>query len=113
MAFELLKDRAIAEQMPYQAELAEAQDIWGRCRGDHRLESFLHFRDEQLAHLSERQPDIDGAIINDVFAVAQQTTRALEKLAQGAGATGLSLETQIPAYTKSAARFFSHWTNEG
>ena len=83
MAFELLNDREIAGQMTYPAELAEAQDIWRRCRGDHPLQSVLHFRNTQLAHLGERRPDIDGAIINDLFAVVRQTTRALEKLAQG------------------------------
>ena len=113
VAFELLNDREIAGQMTYPAEVAEAQDIWRRCRDDHPLQRVLHFRNTQLAHLGERRPDIEEAIIDDLFVVVRQTTRALEKLAQGSGATGLSLETQIPAYTKSTARFFAHWTNKG
>lgn len=109
MAFDLLKDRDIAGQMPHPSDLAEFQSIWSNCRGDHRLPAFLHFRDKQLAHLGEPRSGIGVPTIDDAFAIARATARALEKLAHAAGVVGVSLETQMPTYTQNAERFFAHW----
>jgi hypothetical protein len=109
MAFVLLKDGSIAAQMPHATDLAEAQRLWSRCRGDHRLNAFLHFRDKQLAHVGTARSDIGLPTMDDELGLARDTTRALEKLAHGTGVVGLSLDTQMPAYRESAERFFAHW----
>lgn len=109
-AFDLLKnDATLAAQMPFPNDITEAQRLWGKCRGDHRLKGFLSVRDKQLVHIGEWPPKISRPSVNDALAVARETTSALEKLAHGAGVVGLSLDTQMPPYKQSAERFFAHW----
>lgn len=108
MAFELLEDDNTAQEMG-QEDLKEAQTLWRRLCGDHRLEPFIHFRDKYLAHLGEPRPGVDLPTYGDVFALARQTTKALEKLAHAAGVAGLSLETQVPAHKESAEKFWAPW----
>jgi AbiU2 len=107
-AFDLLKDgttRAAVEAKGNAVLLAEAIALWSKCRGDHRLNSVLAFRDKQIAHwgeLGQRAP-----IINDIFAVSRATATVFEKLAQGCGVVTLSLDSQLMGYPEAAARF---WT---
>jgi AbiU2 len=92
MAFELLRDEKVAKEMR-QDDLKEAQGLWGKLCGDHKLESFIHFRDKYLAHLGEPRPDVKLPTYGEVFALARETTRALEKLAHASGVVGLSNAT--------------------
>jgi hypothetical protein len=108
MAFELLKDEGVAKEMG-EGDLKDAQQLWGRLCGDHRLEAFIHFRDKYLAHLGEPRPDLKLPTYGEVFALARETTRALEKLAHASGVVGLSLDSQIPAHKDSAERFWAPW----
>jgi hypothetical protein len=107
-AFDLLKDatvRGAVESDGNAALLAEAILLWSKCRGDHRLNQVLAFRDKQIAHwgeLDQRPP-----IINDIFAVSRATTAAFEKLAQGCGVVTLNVDSQLMGYPEAAARF---WT---
>jgi AbiU2 len=108
-AFELLKDQNVAKEMHSAPDLTEAQQRWEKCCGDPRLKSFLHFRDKYLAHLGEPRPGVGLPTYGDIFAVARETTRALEKLAHASGVVGLSLDSQIPADKESARRFWAPW----
>jgi hypothetical protein len=108
MAFELLRDDNIAKEMNHD-ELKQAQELWVNLCGDHRLYPFLHFRDKYLAHFGKPRPDIKLPTYGEVFALAQETTRALEKLAHASGVVGLSLDSQTPAHKESAERFWAPW----
>jgi hypothetical protein len=111
-AFELLKQNAtLAAQMPFPIDIAEAQRLWGQCHGGHRLQRVRTIRDKQLAHVGTWPSAVTRPTNNDALEFAQATTRALEKLAHGAGVVGLSLDRQTPAYKQSAERFFAHWDN--
>jgi hypothetical protein len=111
-AFDLLKDAAVRADVVTagsDSALAEADTRWGKCIGDHRLPAFLHFRDKYLAHLGEPKDGIPIPTYGEVFGLAEDTARAMEKLAQGAGVVSLSLDSQIPAHEKSAEAFWNKW----
>jgi hypothetical protein len=108
VGFELLTDDNTAKQLR-QEDVQQAQELWARLCGDHRLDPFLHFRDKYLAHLGEPRPDVKLPTYGEVFALARETARALEKLAHASGVVGLSLDSQIPAHKQSAERFWEPW----
>ena len=106
-AFDLLKDpvvRSGVEKTGNSATLDEAIAQWAKCRGDHRLQSILAFRDKQIAHWG--RPCNPPPIINDIFAVSRATATALERLAQGTGVVTLSLDSQLMGYRDKANRFW-------
>ena len=110
-AFELLKDpsiRADVESKGNPAAMIEAVALWSKCRGDHRLSSFLAFRDKEIAHRSELDFNIPRPIINDILAISRNTATLFERLAQGAGAVTLSLDSQLINYPEEARRFWEH-----
>src|ERR1700738_165699 len=108
MGFELLKNDNVTRELDQQA-LQQAQQLWSKLCGDHRLEPFLHFRDKYLAHLGQPLPDSQLPTYGEVLALARETARALEKLAQASGVVHLSLDSQIPAHKESAERFWEPW----
>jgi hypothetical protein len=98
-AFDLLKDptlRQDVEKAGDAAALAEAIALWGKCRGDHKLNSIRAFRDKQIGHWGQMR--VQAPIINDLFAFSRATASALERLAQGAGVVTLSLDSQLIGY---------------
>jgi hypothetical protein len=109
-AFDLLKKdevrKGVAANEP---ALAEAEKMWVKNLGDHRLPAFLHFRDKYLAHFGEPKEGIPIPTYGGVLGLARDTARSFEKLAQGVGAVTLSLDTQIPAHKESAAKFWGKW----
>jgi hypothetical protein len=66
MAFELLKDDNNAKEMDHE-ELKQAQELWGKLCGDHRLHPFIHFSDKYLAHLGKPRSDIQLPTYGEVF----------------------------------------------
>jgi len=105
MAFEQLKRfPKTAKQMPRPTDVADAQRLWGKCRGDHRMKTFLDYRDKYLAHLGE--PDQGPPKYDDVFSVARATASALEKLAHGTDGVRVSHESQLQARKASAEKFW-------
>jgi hypothetical protein len=114
-AFDLLKNpdvRAEVIASGRESDLVVAEERWTACCGDHRLEPFLHYRDKQIAHLSEPRPGIRTPLYVEVFQLTRATAGALEKLAHGVGVIGLQLEDQVPAYSESASRFWQPWASE-
>jgi hypothetical protein len=105
MAFEQLnRFPKIAEEMQSPTDVAEARRLWDKCRGDHRREGFLHYRDKYLAHLGEAGQDPPK--YDDVFGFARATASALEKLAHGTGVIGVSHRSQLQARKASAEKFW-------
>lgn len=111
-AFEMLKDSAVrteVEKLGNAAALGEAIALWLKCRGDHRLQAVLDFRDKQIAHWGtpNAQP-----VINDILAVSRATAMAIERLAQGAGAitVAMTLDTQMMVYRTRAKQFWGAQT---
>jgi hypothetical protein len=108
-AFDLLKDsqtRSFVETTPPgdATALAEAINLWTKCRSDHRCGPVLKMRDKQIAHWSlVRTPP---PIANDIIGFGVATARALEKLAQGSGAVSLSLDSQLVGYRQEAERLW-------
>lgn len=108
-AFDLLGDSAVRAAVGSEgnaALLTDAISLWSRCRGDHRLNSVLVFRDKQVAHWGELGAGQRAPIIDDVFAISRATATAFEKLAQGCGVVTLSLDSQLMGYPEAAARFW-------
>ena len=106
-AFDLLSDpvvRSAVERTGHPSTLAEAAALWTQCRGDHRRRSINDFRDKQIAHWGTQNHT--SPIINDIFAVTRATATALERLAQGTGVVGLSVESQLVNYRDAANRFW-------
>ncbi len=106
-AFELLNDPATRSKVEAQGDataLAEAIGLWGKCRGDNRRQAITNLRNKQIAHLGALKSL--PPIINDVFDVTRATAKALERLAQGAGVVGLSLDSQLSVYREKADRFW-------
>src|SRR5262249_35843273 len=78
-------------------------DLWDKCRSDHRRERVLEMQDKQIAHRGEMTKA--PPFIDDILGFSIATARALEKLAQGAGAVSLSLDGQLVGYSQQADRF--------
>jgi hypothetical protein len=77
MPFEQLKRfPKIAKEMQSPTDVVDAQRLWDKCRGDHRRQAFLDYRDKYLAHLGEANqgPPKYG----DVFGFARATAAALK-----------------------------------
>jgi len=105
MAFEQLKRfPKIAKEMQSPTDVVDAQRLWDKCRGDHRRQAFLDYRDKYLAHLGEANqgPPKYG----DVFGFARATAAALEKLAHGTGVIGVSHQSQLQARKASAKKLW-------
>jgi hypothetical protein len=105
MAFEQLKRfPKIAKEMQSPTDVADAQRLWDKCRGDHRRKAFLGYRDKYLAHLGEA--DQDPPKYDDVFGFARAIAAALEKLAHGTGVIGVSHRSQLEARKASAKKLW-------
>jgi hypothetical protein len=112
-AMNLLKEESVFEEVQNgkhsRGLLEEAMEMWNRNRGNHLYQRFMEFRDTQLVHFSERNPDIPTPLVKDIFDFTRLTTTALERLANGTGVVGLTLESQIPGHRKSAELFWKPW----
>ena len=103
--FEQLKrNPAIANGMQSPTDLAEAQRLWDKCRGDHRRERIVHYRDKYVAHYGE--PQSAPPQYRELFGFARATASALEKLAHGTGVVCVSHESQLQARKASAEKFW-------
>jgi hypothetical protein len=111
-AFELLQRgdvKAAVLQRGHAADLAEAQKLWTKCNSNHRLQEFLHFRDKQLVHLGKPDASIPRPLYNDVFSIARATAEVMEKLANGTGIVGLSVDSQMVFPKRSIDAFWKPW----
>lgn len=112
-AIKLLKEKSVFEEVQNGKEstknLNEAIEMWTQNRSNHLFQRFMEFRDTQLVHFSEKNPDIPTPLIREVFQFTRLTTAAIEKLAHGTGVVGLTLASQIPAHRKSADIFWKPW----
>jgi hypothetical protein len=104
----LLKNTTVRSEIEKTGDsvlLDEAIALWAQCRGDHRRKRIEHFRDKQIAHLG--QLTSPPPIINDILAMSRKTASALERLAQGTGVVGLSLDNQLKILQPAVDRFWS------
>jgi len=107
-AFDLLKDPAVRLELETMGSdlstLDEAVAVWAKCRDDHRRQLIHDFRDKQVAHWGIQ--DHPSPVIDNIFAVTKATATALERLAQGTGVVGLSVDSQLGVYRDAANRFW-------
>ena len=113
-AFELLKDGTIRDEVAdipeLQKELKIAEKLWEKCNKSELLEPFMHFRNKQLAHWAELDHEVPIPLYKEVFDFSRMTAAMLAQLMRATGIAMVSLESQIPAYTESAANFWKPWT---
>lgn len=108
-AFDMLKNADVRKAVVSNSDpklIDEAQAGWTKCIGDHRLHSFLHFRDHYLAHLSEDE-GIPLPTYKEVIGLSKLTAETFAKFALATGVVGLSLESQMPAQRDSAEKFWA------
>jgi hypothetical protein len=111
-AFDLLKHKDVRKSVvspQTEADMADAEQRWLKNIGDHRLPSFLHFRDKYLAHLGEPEEGIPIPTYGEVLGLARDTAYTFAKLALGSGVVGLTLDSQTPAHKESAVKFWGKW----
>jgi hypothetical protein len=91
-------------------DLSAAIEDWKNIRGDQRLNSLIHFRDKQTAHLGTSKPDIPPAINKDLFAIGEATVDLIDRLAKGTRMASTKIrgnvdaKTTVDAYWKPWAR---------
>jgi hypothetical protein len=110
-AIDLIADATLrAGYAARESELVAAENFWKKCKGDQRAHELHHFRDKFTAHLGEPK-DIPLPSYKDIFAVANATVDAIEKLAFAVGISGPPVRENIDA-RKLADLFWSPWKDK-
>jgi hypothetical protein len=78
-------------------DLSAAIENWKKLRGDQRLNSLVHFRDKQTAHLGSSDPKIPPAINKDLFALAEATVDLIDRLAKGTRMADIKIRDNVDA----------------
>jgi AbiU2 len=89
-------------------DLSGAIKDWKRLRGDQRLNSLIHFRDKQTAHLGISNPDIPPAINKDLFALGGATVDLIDRLAKGTQMANVKIRDNVDAQPTVDA-YFKPW----
>lgn len=113
VAFELLEDpevrAAVAQGGSSPADLEDAIRLYDVARADPRLKTLRYTRNKELAHLSERDPNISRPLNHETFAFARDVGLISEKLASGTGVASVELRHQLKAYTEGSRAFWAPW----
>ncbi len=98
-AFELLEGDTLAifQGVGSPDDLNAAIEGWKKLRGDRRLNSLIHFRDKQTAHLGSKNPDIPPAINKDLFALGEATVDLIDRLAKGTRMANIRIRDNVDA----------------
>jgi hypothetical protein len=98
-AFELLEGDTLAifQGVGSPDDLSAAIEDWKKLRGDQRLNSLVHFRDKQTAHLGASNPNIPPAINRELFALAEATVDLIDRLAKGTRMANIKIRDNIDA----------------
>jgi AbiU2 len=78
-------------------DLSAAIEDWKKLRGDQRLNSLIHFRDKQTAHLGSSNPDIPPAINKDLFSLGEATVDLIDRLAKGTRMADIKIRDNVDA----------------
>jgi AbiU2 len=110
-AFELLEGDTLAifQGVGSRDDLRAATDEWKKLRDDQRLNSLIHFRDKQTAHLGVSDPNIPAAINKDLFALGEATVDLVDRLAKGTGTAIVKIRSNVDAKPTVDA-FWKPWT---
>lgn len=110
-AFELLEGDTLAifEGVGSPDDLRAAIDKWKKIRDDQRLNSLIHFRDKETAHLGVKNPNIPAAINKDLFDLGEATVDLIDRLAKGTGMANVKVRSNVDAKPTVDA-FWRPWT---
>jgi hypothetical protein len=112
-AFELLEGDTLAifQGVGSPDDLRAAIDEWKKIRDDQRLNSLIHFRDKETAHLGVKNPNIPAAINKDLFALGEATVDLIDRLAKGAGMANVKIRNNTDAKPTVDA-FWKPWVEQ-
>jgi AbiU2 len=98
-AFDLLEGDTLAifQGVGSPDDLSAAIEDWKKLRGDQRLNSLIHFRDKQTAHLGASNPNIPPAINKDLCALGEATVDLIDRLAKGTRMADIKIRDNIDA----------------
>ncbi len=98
-AFELLEGDTLAifQGVGSPDDLSAAIEDWKKLQGDQRLNSLIHFRDKQTAHLGASSPNIPPAINKDLFALGDATVDLIDRLAKGTRMANVKIRDNVDA----------------
>jgi hypothetical protein len=89
------------------AKLAEFDEHWEKCCGDHRLPKIKDFRDKFTAHLGEPK-NLDAATYRELFDFGAETAKCMELLALATNVAVASIDTD-PELLSSPKAFWAPW----
>ena len=92
-------------------DLSAAIEDWKKLRGDQRVNSLIHFRDKQTAHLGTSNPDIPAAINKDLFALSEAIVDLIDRLAKGTGMANIKIRDNINAQD-SVNAYWKPWVRK-
>jgi hypothetical protein len=88
-----LKDKTTREIFQANAaKLAEFDEQWTKCRGDHRLPKINDFRDKFTTHLGEPK-NLDAATYRKLFDFGAETAKCMELLALATNVAVAAIDT--------------------
>ena len=98
-AFELLEGDTlrILQDIGSSTKVITATNQWNKLRGDQRLNSLMHFRDKNTAHLGVSNPNIPPAINKDLIALGEELVDVIDNLAEGIGLTKIKIRDNVNA----------------
>jgi hypothetical protein len=113
-AFELLEGGTLAifRGVGSPHDLNAAIEEWKKLRGDQRLNSLIHFRDKQTAHLGASNPNIPAAINKVLFALGNATVDLIDRLAKGTRMADIKIRDNIDAQD-SVDAYWRPWGRKG
>jgi hypothetical protein len=107
-AVNLLKDKTTREIFqPGATKLAEFDEHWAKCRGDHRLPKIIDFRDKYTAHLGEPK-ELTAATYGELFGFGADTAKCMEMLALATNIAVTSIDID-PDVLSSPKAFWAPW----
>jgi hypothetical protein len=90
--------------------LQEAEQLWLRNCGDHRLEKLIATRHKFIAHLGEPDKNLPMPSYKDLFDFGRETATMMEHFAKAIGVTiEGGLEGENTKFEKSAQQYWKPW----
>ena len=114
-AYELIaRDQRVSAELSRRGpktSVKDAQAIWARCKGDHRLARIDHFRHKFTAHISTPNAEIPIPNYDELFSFAVETTKVIQALAHVAGANNHELSDWNDELKAAAEAFWKPWVS--
>jgi hypothetical protein len=113
VAVNLLQDpatRAAVGKKGNPVELEQAISLYAKADADPRQIHVRHVRNKELAHLSDRNPDIPRPLVIETFSFARDVAQIAEAMAFGAGVASVRLEAQLRVHRVGSAELWQPWT---